>query len=254
MAGVVAAGRLGAHRRGLRIARASSASDTARRRLAWTGCRNPRADRRRSLAPFRWWKRRRARRVFLAAHSHLGERMLGITGPNGAGKSTLVNAIVGELLMRGKSVAVVAVDPSSPFTGGAVLGDRIRMAEHQADERVFIRSLASRGHHGGVSRATGHVIDVFTLRGLISSGRNVGADNLYVAIPTARRGRCCTPPGSAMRFSPEGRVLESPDLWWSTRLICRVQIVPWRLRMPARQHKTNAGLDVSPLATALQDC
>ena len=87
-------------------------------------------------------------------------RVLGITGPPGAGKSTLVNALIKEFLARGKHVAVVAVDPSSPITGGALLGDRIRMSEHHADERVYIRSLASRGHLGGLSRTTGAVIDV----------------------------------------------------------------------------------------------
>ena len=81
--------------------------------------------------------------------------MIGITGAPGAGKSTLINALLGELLGRGQRVAVVAVDPSSPVTGGAVLGDRVRMGEHGAHERVFIRSLASRGHLGGLSRTTG---------------------------------------------------------------------------------------------------
>jgi LAO/AO transport system kinase len=79
--------------------------------------------------------------------------VVGVTGPPGGGKSTLVSALIKALRAQGRTVAVVAVDPSSPFTGGAVLGDRIRMGEHQADEGVFIRSLASRGHLGGLSRA-----------------------------------------------------------------------------------------------------
>lgn len=92
-------------------------------------------------------------------------RVVGITGPPGAGKSTLVNALVRELLVRGEAVAVVAVDPSSPITGGAVLGDRIRMADVHADARVFIRSLATRGHLGGLTRSTADVITVLDAAG-----------------------------------------------------------------------------------------
>ncbi|MEO8753440.1 MAG: methylmalonyl Co-A mutase-associated GTPase MeaB [Casimicrobiaceae bacterium] len=91
--------------------------------------------------------------------------VVGITGAPGAGKSTLINALLGELLSRGERVAVVAIDPSSPRTGGAVLGDRIRMGEFGADERVFIRSLAARGHLGGLSRTTGAVIDLLDAAG-----------------------------------------------------------------------------------------
>lgn len=83
--------------------------------------------------------------------------VIGITGAPGAGKSTLIDALLGAWLAAGCRVAVVAIDPSSPITGGAVLGDRVRMAEMQGHEQVFIRSLASRGHPGGVSRATGRV-------------------------------------------------------------------------------------------------
>jgi LAO/AO transport system kinase len=78
----------------------------------------------------------------------------GITGPPGAGKSTLVSALLRQLRGQGRQVAVLAVDPSSPFTGGAVLGDRIRMHEHADDPGVFIRSLATRGSRGGLARGT----------------------------------------------------------------------------------------------------
>jgi len=87
-------------------------------------------------------------------------RIIGVTGAPGAGKSTLIGALIGALLARGKTIAVIAVDPSSPLTGGALLGDRIRMLEHHADERVFIRSLAARGHLGGLTRTTRAVVDV----------------------------------------------------------------------------------------------
>lgn len=85
---------------------------------------------------------------------------IGITGPPGAGKSTLVDKIIKQYRQQGKTVGVVAIDPSSPFSGGAVLGDRIRMQDHGGDEGVFIRSLGSRGSHGGLSRATREVVQL----------------------------------------------------------------------------------------------
>lgn len=87
-------------------------------------------------------------------------QIVGITGPPGAGKSTLVSRLVDVWRHQGRRVAVLAVDPSSPFSGGAVLGDRLRMMEHSCDESVFIRSMASRGQLGGLSKATGDVLTV----------------------------------------------------------------------------------------------
>ena len=133
-----------------------------------------------------------------ALAAHLGRaHVVGITGPAGAGKSTLVNALVGELLKRGHTVAVVAIDPSSPFSGGAVLGDRIRMAEHQANERVFIRSLASRGHAGGLSAATAQVVDVLDAAGFeLILVETVGAGQSDVEIAKLARTRVVVyPPG-----------------------------------------------------------
>ncbi|MEO8639093.1 MAG: methylmalonyl Co-A mutase-associated GTPase MeaB [Chloroflexota bacterium] len=83
-----------------------------------------------------------------------GGHMVGITGPPGSGKSTLVNALTDEWRRRGKRVGIVAVDPSSPYTGGAIMGDRIRMMDHAADRDVFMRSMASRGELGGIAAAT----------------------------------------------------------------------------------------------------
>ncbi|PRC43945.1 methylmalonyl Co-A mutase-associated GTPase MeaB, partial [Mycobacterium sp. ITM-2017-0098] len=80
-------------------------------------------------------------------------RVVGVTGPPGAGKSTTVGALVGAYRARGKRVAVLAVDPSSPYSGGALLGDRIRMAAHINDPDVLIRSVATRGHLGGLAAA-----------------------------------------------------------------------------------------------------
>jgi LAO/AO transport system kinase len=87
-------------------------------------------------------------------------RTLGVTGPPGAGKSSLVSALIPIFLERYPRIGVLTVDPSSPISGGAVLGDRVRMAAHSRNPNVFIRSLATRGHLGGVTRATRGVIDV----------------------------------------------------------------------------------------------
>lgn len=97
---------------------------------------------------------------------HLGNCLaMGVTGPPGAGKSTLVNGLVRELRARAKTIGVIAVDPSSPLTGGAVLGDRFRMSEHVGDPGVFVRSVASRGHLGGLSIAAVRMIDALDAAG-----------------------------------------------------------------------------------------
>jgi LAO/AO transport system kinase len=92
-------------------------------------------------------------------------RIVGITGPPGGGKSTLVSRLAAEYRKTCDRVAIVAVDPSSPFTGGAILGDRIRMRDRFLDEGVFIRSMASRGHAGGLARATMRVVNVLDALG-----------------------------------------------------------------------------------------
>ena len=81
-------------------------------------------------------------------------QVIGITGSPGAGKSTFVNRLIAQFRAEGKQVGVIAIDPSSPFTGGAILGDRLRMQDHAVEEGVFIRSMGSRGNLGGVSRGT----------------------------------------------------------------------------------------------------
>jgi LAO/AO transport system kinase len=92
--------------------------------------------------------------------------IVGITGPPGAGKSTLVDQLTAAFRSRGKKVGIVAIDPTSPFTGGAILGDRIRMNRHSCDEGVFIRSLATRGALGGLSRSTADVALVMDALGM----------------------------------------------------------------------------------------
>jgi len=91
---------------------------------------------------------------------------LGITGPPGAGKSTLTNQIIKKLRNLNLKIGVIAVDPSSPFTGGAVLGDRVRMQEHSLDSSVFIRSVGSRGDLGGLSSCTSSIIKLFDIFGM----------------------------------------------------------------------------------------
>ena len=104
--------------------------------------------------------------IMRALQPHLGRaHVLGVTGPPGAGKSTLVDRLTARLRSEGLRVGVIAVDPSSPFTGGAVLGDRIRMQTHTLDAGVFIRSMATRGSLGGLAAATGDVIKLMDAAG-----------------------------------------------------------------------------------------
>jgi GTPase len=109
--------------------------------------------------------------------------LVGVTGPPGAGKSTLVDRLTAELRITGATIGVIAVDPTSPFSGGAVLGDRLRMQSHTADEGVFIRSMATRGHLGGLARATGDAALVLDAAGrdiIIIETVGVGQDEVDI--------------------------------------------------------------------------
>ena len=107
-----------------------------------------------------------APRLLQAMQPYLGHALVvGFTGPPGAGKSTLVNAYTGHVRAQGKTVGIIAVDPSSPVSGGAILGDRVRMTATLDDDGVFMRSLASRGHLGGLSPAAVRVIDALDAAG-----------------------------------------------------------------------------------------
>ncbi len=119
-----------------------------------------------------------------ALYPHTGRAyIIGITGAPGVGKSTLVDQMVAHLRKRGKTVGVLAVDPTSPFSGGAILGDRVRMQRHSLDPEVFIRSLATRGHFGGLTQSTRSAIDILDAMGkdvIIVETVGVGQDEVDV--------------------------------------------------------------------------
>ncbi len=128
-----------------------------------------------------------ARTLLRAVYAHTGRaHIVGITGAPGAGKSTLVNALAHHWRGSGKTIGIIAVDPSSPFTGGAILGDRIRMQSLGGDPGIFIRSMASRGRLGGIARATGDAIDLLDAAGFdIVIVETVGAGQGEVEIANA---------------------------------------------------------------------
>ena len=127
----------------------------------------------------------RGRTIALGLHGRLkGAQVVGITGNPGAGKSTLVDGLIKVARAKGRRVAVLAVDPSSPYSGGAILGDRIRMSQHSGDDSVFIRSLATRGALGGLSRATTESVRVLDAAGfdlVLVETVGVGQDEVDIA-------------------------------------------------------------------------
>ena len=111
-------------------------------------------------------------------------RILGITGPPGVGKSSLIDRLIDELRRHGNTVGVIVIDPTSPISGGALLGDRLRMQRHSEDDGVFIRSLATRHHHGGLTDATPQIIHALDAAGfdiVIVETVGTGQDEVEVA-------------------------------------------------------------------------
>jgi GTPase len=127
----------------------------------------------------------RAREVLKELYQYTGRaHIVGITGSPGVGKSTLTDRLIQQLRQQGQTVGVIAVDPTSPFSGGAILGDRIRMQRHATDEGVFIRSLATRGHFGGLTisaRAIINVLDAMGKNFILVETVGVGQDEVEIA-------------------------------------------------------------------------
>jgi LAO/AO transport system kinase len=110
-----------------------------------------------------------AQEALIQLYKHTGKaHIIGVTGPPGSGKSSLVTKLTAEFRKRSMSIGIVCVDPSSPFTGGALLGDRIRMQEHSLDDEVYVRSMGTRGHLGGLARATSDAV-----RAVDAFGKNI---------------------------------------------------------------------------------
>jgi len=143
-------------------------------------------------------------------------QVLGVTGPPGAGKSTLVTRIAAAFRRQGKRVGIVAIDPSSPFSGGAILGDRIRMNELDSDPGVFIRSMATRGAMGGLSRATNDAVDVLDAAGfevVVIETVGVGQDEVDV-VRAADSVAVVVPPGLGDDIQAlKAGILEIADLF-----------------------------------------
>ncbi|RLA22978.1 MAG: methylmalonyl Co-A mutase-associated GTPase MeaB, partial [Gammaproteobacteria bacterium] len=135
--------------------------------------------------------------IIRGIYPHIGKAMVvGFTGSPGVGKSTLVNRYIKLLCEKGLQVGVIAVDPSSPLSGGAILGDRIRMATQEHLENLFIRSLASRCHVGGLSRATARVVDVMDAAGMnviIIETVGAGQSEVEIAEIVATKVVVCSP-------------------------------------------------------------
>ena len=158
-----------------------------------------------------------AKTALKSLYAHTGSaHIIGITGPPGSGKSTLVDRLTEELRKRDKTVGIVAVDPTSPFTGGAILADRIRMQHHSLDAGVFIRSMATRGHLGGLARATNEIVDVMDAAGkevILIETVGVGQDEVEV-VGTAHTCMVISVPGLGDEVQTfKAGVLEIGDLF-----------------------------------------
>jgi LAO/AO transport system kinase len=198
--------------------------------------------------------------------------VVGVTGPPGAGKSTLVDQLTALVRARGQTVGIVAVDPSSPFSGGAVLGDRIRMQTHGVDPGVFIRSMATRGHLGGLSLATDAAVLVLDAAGMnvvFVETVGVGQDEVDI-VRTADVSVVTLVPGTgdAVQALKAG-IMEIADVFavnkmdreGADRLVASVEAVldlqPWaegEWRPPVVRTQATTGAGVADLLTRIEAC
>ena len=149
------------------------------------------------------------------APRRVGSHRVGVTGAPGVGKSTLVSALVREARARDRTVGILAVDPSSPWTGGALLGDRIRMTEHLGDSGVFVKSMATRGALGGICAATGDALDVLDAAGfdlLIVETAGAGQTDVEVAREAETTILVLAPGAGDGIQAMKGGVMEAGDL------------------------------------------
>ncbi len=159
----------------------------------------------------------RGREALAALYPKSGRaQIVGITGPPGAGKSTLVDRLITELRARGRTVGVLAIDPTSPFSGGAILGDRVRMQSHAADRGVFIRSMATRGRLGGLARAADDaavVLDAMGFDSILVETVGVGQDELDVVTLAHTTVVVCLPGTGDEIQAIKAGIMEAADLF-----------------------------------------